>query len=50
MEKYCIPAHCERMQELKRLQRFAPFETVPEKLVLLFCGFGMLLLLVIMGK
>lgn len=50
MEKYCIPAHCERMQELQNVQRFAPFETVPEKLILLFCGFGMLLLLVIMGK
>ena len=46
MEKYCIPAHCERMQELKRLQRLAPFETVPEKLILLFCGFGMLLFMI----
>jgi hypothetical protein len=50
MEKYCIPAQIRNMQELKRLQRFAPFETLPEKLILLFCGFGMLLLLVIMGK
>lgn len=46
MEKYCIPAKIGNMQELKRLQRFAPFETVPEKLILLFCGFGMLLFMI----
>lgn len=31
-------------------QRFRPFSTVPEKLVLMACSMGLMLLIVIMGK
>lgn len=49
MNKYCTPARVGWTWEPIPAQRFRPFESVPEKVILTACIMGMLVLL-IMGK
>ena len=49
MNKYCNPARVGWTWEPIPAQRFRPFSTVPEKIMLTACAVGMLILL-IMGK
>lgn len=50
MEKYIVPRCAGWTWEPIPAQRFRPFSTVPEKILLTVCGMGMLILLVFMGK
>lgn len=47
MNKYTVPARVGWTWEPIPAQRFRPFSMVPEKLILTFCGIGMLILLII---
>lgn len=49
MQKYMNPARVGWNWEPIPAQRFRPFSTVPEKIILAVCTLGMLILL-IMGK
>ena len=50
MEKYIVPRRAGWNWEPIPAQRFRPFSTVPEKLILTACTAGMLILFVIGGR
>lgn len=49
MKKYCYPARVGWNWDPIPAQRFRPFSTVPEKILLTVCGIGMLVLFVFGG-